>query len=221
MIVRSASPIFAYLFRLRCARSAIFCARMRSSSFLRPAPGDLSALSERLATETERLLLLCFLGLSSSAAPSAMSSSRASLRLRLRRRPSRATDLSRARAIAALGSIPIAPRLSFIRCVVARFTGSACDALTVRGNVGALFPAPFFLRCVSTSSVRRDRTCFNNAFSSSSISGSISMSSSAFSNNHFSSSSSSSRSSSASLASISGSMKSATFLPLKISGITS
>mmetsp|Transcript_45493 Transcript_45493/g.73004 ORF Transcript_45493/g.73004 Transcript_45493/m.73004 type:complete len:242 (-) Transcript_45493:1373-2098(-) len=218
MMVRSASPILARLFILRCALSDIFCARIRSSSFLSPAPGDLSARSVRLATLTLRLLLLCFFFSSSPSppSPSSISASASPASDRARFRPSRTWLRSRARAMARLGSMPMAPRLSFMRAVVVRRSASA-----VRGIVGVLFPADFFRRCSFTKFARRLRTSCSISFSPSSISSSASMPASARSALHFSSSSSSSRSSSARRSSISGSMKSAIFLPLKISGTMS
>mmetsp|Transcript_8515 Transcript_8515/g.34370 ORF Transcript_8515/g.34370 Transcript_8515/m.34370 type:complete len:211 (+) Transcript_8515:123-755(+) len=210
MMTRSASPVLARLFIFRCALSASFCARIFSDSSLRPAPLLLDVL---LATDTLRLLLECTLGCSSPSASIASTSSSPPLPAseRERLRPSRTALADRALATASVVSMPIAPRLSFIRVVVSRLSGSLVRS---RRIVGTLFATLFFRLCSDTSFARLARTCPSSSFSSSSRSGSISISAAALSSWNFASSSSSSRSSSASLSSISGSMKSATFLPL-------
>mmetsp|Transcript_2195 Transcript_2195/g.5843 ORF Transcript_2195/g.5843 Transcript_2195/m.5843 type:complete len:276 (+) Transcript_2195:457-1284(+) len=213
---RSASPIFAILFIRHCALSAILIALLRMPASRRPDSRPVALGARTLAERPRdivRDLLLCTRFFSSPPSPAgASSAARDALRSRLRPRL-----WLRTRSTALLVSMPIAPRLSFMRRVVS--VPSSCARF---GSTAWLFAVVFLRRCSLTMERLRVRMAARSAACSSVRSSSMSpIEPAAMAAACACSSSASSRSSSASRASMSSSTKSNTLWPSNTSGTTS
>mmetsp|Transcript_12009 Transcript_12009/g.41662 ORF Transcript_12009/g.41662 Transcript_12009/m.41662 type:complete len:208 (-) Transcript_12009:1326-1949(-) len=190
------------------------------SALAKPSPGTCSGAGRLLASALDVCLARFLAGpsLALSAPSSSMpSASGERSRLRLCSLPSFLALASLARSTAAVGSMPTLESCLPIRSVF-------CSGLPLaleRGTTGTLFAADFLRRWSATRLALRCRSSASSAASSGPSSSSSSLRLSRPAASACACSSSSSRSSSASRASISGSTKSATFLPSMISGTTS
>mmetsp|Transcript_35713 Transcript_35713/g.100553 ORF Transcript_35713/g.100553 Transcript_35713/m.100553 type:complete len:281 (-) Transcript_35713:1418-2260(-) len=221
----SPSPLRAARLRCRCCLSAMICARIFIAGEEMPEPCFLSATADG-PRERLRLLELCSLPSTlgrfdplrpppaSSISSSSSSPGAPRALLRVTDRPRALGCRALARASAAEVSTPMGPSCSRRLLTVCVLSRSA-----VRGITGLLLAFFFFRRCSSTSvflRARMRRSCERSSSVRPSPSGRPATSAA-----HSASCFSSSRSSSASRSSMSGSMKSATLCPLKISGTTS
>mmetsp|Transcript_8747 Transcript_8747/g.15039 ORF Transcript_8747/g.15039 Transcript_8747/m.15039 type:complete len:407 (-) Transcript_8747:912-2132(-) len=150
----------------------------------------------------------------SLSSPPSISASSVVSRCRLR--PSRDFDLVRARATAAVGSIPM--EVMCVRIVAVLDTRSLS---ILRATFGALSAVAFALRCFEMIFCLRRLISPRSSCSSSSRSDSSSSMATVPSSSASRCSSSSSRSNSSSFASMSGSIKSSTLWPSRISGMMS